>query len=88
MISQSDIQGRMRLLRYGLAVLVVVAFLVSWLAPYAEIRPVYSAANLPDPGIGAFIGQAILITIVVAVLAVVIYFVYQNILQRTMKPAA
>ena len=28
MISQSDIQGRLRLLRYGLVVVVVVTFLV------------------------------------------------------------
>ena len=35
MLDQDDIKGRLRLFRYGLIVIVVVAFLLSWLMPYA-----------------------------------------------------
>ena len=35
------------------------------------------------PGLFDNLGQALLITVVVAVIAVIVYFVYQNILQRT-----
>ena len=87
MISQTDIQGRLRLLRYGLIVLVVVTFLVALLIPFAAVRPFAAAANQPVQ-IGDFFGWALLATVVVAVLSVIVYFVYQNILQRTMKPAS
>lgn len=85
MISQSDVSGRLHLLRYGLIVLVVVTFLVSWLAPYVAVRP-YAAAASQSIAITDFLGTAVLYTVVVAVLAVIVYFVYQNILQRTVKP--
>ena len=39
MINQTDISGRIRLLRYGLIVLVIVTFLVAWLVPYAQLAP-------------------------------------------------
>ncbi len=90
MINQTDIQGRLRLFRYGLVVLVIVTFLVSWLVPYAQVAPAIQSLNSANPGLNApvpglfdYLGQAVLITIVVAVLAVIVYFVYQNILQRT-----
>lgn len=82
MIAQTDLQGRLRLLRYGLVVLVIVTFLVSLLAPYAAVRPYADAAG-QTVQITDFLGTALLYTVVVAVLAVIVYFVYQNILQRT-----
>jgi hypothetical protein len=84
MIAQSDIQGRLRLLRYGLIVLVVVTFFVALLAPYAAVRPYADAAGSAI-SIGDFLGTALIYTIGVAVFAVVVYLVYMNILQRTMK---
>jgi|1185.fasta_scaffold1177108_2 hypothetical protein len=90
MITQTDLQGRLRLLRYGLIVLVIVAFLISWLVPYAQMAPAIQSLNAANPGLNAPVpgmfdnlGQALLITVVVAVLAVIIYFIYQNILERT-----
>jgi len=94
MISQTDIQGRLRLLRYGLIVLVIVTFIVALLAPYAAVVPVANQANQAAPGsvtppqITDFLGTALLYAVVVAVLAVIVYFVYQNILQRTIKPSS
>lgn len=103
MISQSDIQGRLRLFRYGLVVLVVVTFLVSLLAPYAIAQPYATEFNtLCDAARAAgtsdctpqtvnitdFIGTALLYTVVVAVIAVVLYFVYAQVLNRSMAPAA
>ncbi len=84
MISQTDTQGRLRLLRYGLVVLVIVTFLVALLAPYAAVRP-YADATGSSIQITDFLGTAVLYAVVVAVLAVIVYFVYQNILQRTMQ---
>ena len=95
MINQTDISGRIRLLRYGLIVLVVVTFLVAWLVPYAQLAPAIQSLNEANPGLNATVpglfdnlGQALLITVVVAVIAVIIYFVYQNVLQRTMTTTA
>lgn len=84
MISQTDIQGRLRLLRYGLIVLVVVTFLLSLLAPYVAVRPYADAAGQAIQ-ITDFLGNAVLYTVVVAVLAVIVYIIYQNILQRTVS---
>lgn len=83
MISQSDVQGRLRLLRYGLIVLVIVAFLVALLAPYSATAPVASAAGTTPVQITDFLGNAVLYAVVVAVLAVVVYFVYQMLLNRS-----
>ena len=92
MIAQGDTQGRLRLLRYGLIVLVVVTFLITWLVPYAQLAPAIRSLNDANPGLNATVpglfdnlGQAVLLTVVIAVIAVIIYFVYQNILQRTVK---
>lgn len=81
MIKQSDIQARLRLFRYGLVVVVVVAFLVSLIAPLAAFR------GLPEgveaPGIGDFLGTALLITVVVAIVAVVVYMGYHYLLTKS-----
>jgi hypothetical protein len=84
MIAQSDLQGRLRLLRYGLIVLVVITFFVALLAPYAAVKPYADAAGSAI-SIGDFLGTALLYTVGVAVFAVIVYLVYQNVLDRTMK---
>jgi ABC-type Fe3+ transport system permease subunit len=76
MIKQSDIEARLRLLRYGLLVVVIVAFVVSISYPVVALH---------DKGqIGDFIGRSLLYSVVVAVVCVAIYFAYSYILQRTM----
>lgn len=84
MISQTDLQGRLRLLRYGFVVVVVVTFLIALLAPYAAVRPYADAAG-QSIQITDFLGTAVLYAVVVAVIAVIVYFVYQNVLQRSMQ---
>jgi hypothetical protein len=84
MVQQSDIQGRLRLLRYGLIVLVVVTFFIALIAPYAAVRNVVAATG-GSVAIGDFLGTALLYTIGVAIFSVVVYLVYQNVLERTMK---
>ena len=79
MIEQSDIQGRLRLFRYGLIVIVVVTFLVSLLAPFSRTN----IDGVATPPITDFLGTALLFTVVVAVLAVIVYFVYARVLQNT-----
>ena len=70
MIEQSDVQGRMRLLRYGLVVLVIVTFLISLLAPFVAVRPYADAAGQTIQ-ITDFLGSALLYTVIVAVIAAV-----------------
>jgi hypothetical protein len=91
MISQSDIQGRLRLLRYGLIVVVILAFFISLLGPYAIAAPwanefnQLAAAQGIEPRIVSitdWLGFAVGITVGVAIAAVVIYFVYRAILTR------
>lgn len=83
MIQPSDVKARLRLLRYGLVVIVIVTFLVSLLAPYISLRFV-SEAGINPPPITDFLGTALLFTVVVAVIAAAVYFVYQRVLTQTM----
>lgn len=84
MIKPSDIQARLRLFRYGLVVVVLVTFLVSLLAPYAALRFV-DTGGIPVPPITDFLGTAFLFTVIVAVIAVIAYFVYRYVLLNTVK---
>lgn len=79
MIKQSDVEGRLRLFRYGLVVIVIVSFFVSLLAPF------FALTGLGDdaPPLTDHLGTAILITVVIAVVMVVAYFAYSMVLQRT-----
>ncbi len=92
MISQSDIQARLRLFRYGLVVIVIVTFIVSLLAPYAVVQPYATEFNALAEATGAatmtvnitdWLGWALMITVVVAVIAVVLYIVYAQLLNRS-----
>jgi len=82
MLSQSDIQGRLRLFRYGLVVVVIVTFLISLLAPAVSLSFVTSA-GVDAPPITDFLGTALLFTVIVAILAVVIYSVYHYVLTKS-----
>ncbi len=88
MLKQSDVQGRLRLFRYGLVVMVVVAFLISLLVFVVARQALVNnltpelAANVP--GVEVFLGTVILITVVVAIVAVVAYFIYHYSLTRTL----
>ena len=80
MIQQSDIKGRLNLLRYGLVVLVVVTFFVALLVPVASFR---NLEGFTIPPITDFLDEAIIASVIVGVLAVGIYFGYARLLQRT-----
>jgi hypothetical protein len=80
MIQQSDIQGRLNLLRYGLVVLVVVTFFVALLVPFASFRNIEGVVL---PPITEFVDEALIATIVVAILSVLVYIGYTKFLQRT-----
>ena len=82
MIDRSDVQGRLRLFRYGLIVVVIVTFLISLLAPAVSLN-VVTAAGLPAPSITDFLGNAILFTVVVAVISVIAYAVYHYMLTKS-----
>jgi uncharacterized protein HemY len=83
MIQQSDIKGRLNLLRYGLVVLVVVTFFVALLVPVASLRNIQ---NVTVPPITDFVGTALIATVIVAVLSVVVYFAYSWFLKRSVTP--
>ncbi len=83
MLQQSDIQGRLRLLRYGLLVVVVLTFFVVWLAPYAWATNYLGPAD-PDAQLGNFLGQAVIATVIAAVLAIVVYVVYHYLLTKSL----
>lgn len=79
MISQNDVAARLRLFRYGLIVIVVVTFMISMLAPAAALSDLGSDA----PPITDFLGNALVITLIVAVMMVVMYFGYAYVLKKT-----
>ncbi len=76
MISQSDVAGRLRLLRYGLVILVIVTFMVSLLAPFVATQAL--GTSITD-----FLGNAVVFTVVVGVIAVAVYFGYSSLLKRS-----
>jgi len=80
MIQQSDIQGRLNLLRYGLVVLTVVTFFVALLVPFASLRNI---EGVTIPPITDFLDEALIATVIVAILAVIIYMGYSRFLERT-----
>jgi ABC-type Fe3+ transport system permease subunit len=91
MISQSDTEGRLRLLRYGLIVVVVVSFFVALLVPFAvaspwanEFNQLARAAGIDERPVAItdFLGTAVITAVVTAVVAVVIYIVYGMMLRR------
>jgi hypothetical protein len=97
-ISQSDIDARMRLLRYGIIVAVVVIFLVTWLVPFVFLQPYTSEledtadiardTNPEVPEVDKFeITDSLLwglaAGVATAVAGVILYFVYREILNRT-----
>ena len=75
MNNQLDVEGRLRLLRYGLVVVVVVTFMVSLLAPYVATRELGTT-------IGQFVGNAVMFTVIVAAVSVGVYFGYSSLLKR------
>jgi hypothetical protein len=83
MIDRSDVQARLRLFRYGLIVVVVVTFLISLLAPAFSLNGLKDVPGITAPGISDFLGNAIVFTIVVAIVAVVAYAVYHYLLTKT-----
>lgn len=97
MINQSDIQGRLRLLRYGLIVVVVVAFFVALLAPFAiatpwanEFNELARAAGIEERTVAItdYLGLAVIAAVVTGIACVVIYFAYRTILTRNTSTAS
>ena len=76
MIKQTDVQARLKLLRYGLLVVVIVTFIV------AISYPIISLQDRSQ--LGNFLVRSLLYTAVVAVICAVLYFAYRWLLQRTM----
>jgi hypothetical protein len=78
----TDVQARLRLFRYGLIVVVVVTFLVSLLAPMAALSGIANN-GVAAPPLTDFLGNAVLFTIVVAIVAVIAYALYHYVLTKT-----
>lgn len=94
MIQSSDVEGRLRLFRYGLIVIVAITFLVSLLAPYviaapwaAQFNAVLNEADQVDVSIGTFLSNALVITLIVAVVMAIAYFIYRSYLLKSASPA-
>ncbi|RMG79797.1 MAG: hypothetical protein D6712_19145 [Chloroflexi bacterium] len=82
MIKQSDIEGRLRLFRYGIVVVVVVTFLVSFITPIVALNAALGSAAPPAT---QHLGTAIIFTVVAAIVGAAAYFAYSAILQRSMQ---
>ena len=88
MLKQSDIQGRLRLFRYGLVVITVVTFILGILYPWVAFNGVGGLAPSEVPPITAYLPNALLMTVVVAVIMVALYFAYAEVLKRTVGKSA
>jgi hypothetical protein len=85
MLQQSDVEGRLRLFRYGVIVIVVVTFVVTLIAPYSFItsylRPAIDS-GLTSPSMMDFVGQALIGTLVAAVIGALAYLAYHYTLTK------
>jgi hypothetical protein len=80
MLKQTDLQGRLRLFRYGIIVVTITAFVASLLSP------VMLTANLPvSVGVMDALMPAIIVTVITAVIGVAAYFAYAQVLKRTVS---
>ncbi len=82
MIDQKDLQARLRLFRYGLLVVVIITFLVSLLAPMLYLNAL-SGSGLAVPPLTDFLGNALLLTVIVGIVSVVAYAVYHYYLTKS-----
>ena len=88
MIKQSDVQGRLNLFRYGVVVVTVTAFVVSFAAPMvltASFADVGEGFNL---GFGDLLMPVLIITVITAVIGIAAYFAYAQLLKRTIGEAS
>ena len=79
MLKQSDIQGRLRLFRYGIVVVTITAFLASFLSPVMITAP-FGEPNAIS--YGEAVMPALIVTVIAAVIGVVAYFAYSTVLKR------
>jgi hypothetical protein len=77
MLKQTDFQGRLRLFRYGIIAIVVITFFVVLFFPYNQIRTATNAGSITD-----FLGQAILATVIAAVIGGLAYVGYYYMLLK------
>lgn len=82
-VTQQDVPARLRLLRYGLVVVTITTFLVSFIAQFATLSVIPGG-----PGVGSMLGTALLFTVVVAVISAAIYFGYGMLLKNTVGKSA
>ncbi len=86
MINQSDVQGRLRLFRYGVIAVVIFTFAVTLFALYSftstYLRPVSEAGINVPIDIGTFLGQAITATIIALVIGIIAYVAYYYFLTK------
>lgn len=85
MLKQSDIDGRLKLFRYGLVAVTLISFLVAWIVPWFALQ---SALGGEAPGLMSHIGTALIVTVVVALVSVGAYFGYSAIIKRGGSAAA
>lgn len=99
LINRGDAQARLSLVRYGLVIIVVLAFVISVITPMVIAGPyaaefdklvdAYNEANNANlepavvPVTNLLLTYTLPITVVTAILAVVVYFVYRMILMRS-----
>ncbi|NDJ60715.1 MAG: hypothetical protein GYB67_06290 [Chloroflexi bacterium] len=102
LLKQSDVKGRLNLLRYGLIVVVVMSFILGLLVPFVIAQPyaveinaladaVEAAGGNPERAniqITDFVDEAVIVTVVVAVVSVLIYFGYRAWLMNQQGGAA
>lgn len=79
MIKQSNVQGRLNLFRYGVVVVIVTAFVASLAAP------IVLTADLGEfsLGFGDVLMPSLIITGITAVIGIVSYMAYAQLLKRT-----
>jgi hypothetical protein len=85
MLSQSDVQGRLRLFRYGVIVVVITTFFVTLVGLFAFVssylRPA-TEAGLGGVAITDFLGQALTATVAAAIIGIIAYVAYHYFLTK------
>ena len=75
MLKQSDVEGRLRLFRFGLLVIVIITFAVSLSAQVVALN------GVEGRNIVSFLPFTLGATVAVGVLLVIVYFIYARLIK-------
>ncbi|PJF40029.1 MAG: hypothetical protein D6737_19080 [Chloroflexi bacterium] len=81
MLTRGEVDARLRIVRYGVIVVVVITFVTVLVAPFAFTREYFEGTDL-EVSVTDFLTEAILAAIIALVIGIVVYVAYHYALKK------